>query len=155
MSESTLQADLQRELLRLTSVFSSGDVTIGDWSVLDGSSQSAPFAIIEVADALSVSDIDAQWDKTISLPFTLIVAFSDWDTSMLAFRDARQSVTDKLIDKDRYTSTSAALGWGLRSIATGGEISPVYDRYNENSAESLPVYLSQRIILEVEEISGG
>lgn len=155
MSESTLEADLQRELFRLTSIFSTGDVTIGDWSILDGSSQAAPFAIIEVADGMTVTGIESQYSIVRSIPMTLIVRFLDWDTSLLAFRDLRQSVIDQLLDVDHYTSTSAALAWGLRGMTNDGGIDPVYDRYNENTAESLPVYLSQRLLLEVEEISGG
>jgi hypothetical protein len=155
MSESTLQADLQRELLRLTSTFSSGDVTIGDWSVLDGSSQAAPFAIIEMADGFSMIDIQGERSNTWPIPFTILVAFSDWDTSMTAIRDLRETILNALVKVENYTATSAGLGWGLRTIAAGTGISEVYDRYQENAAESLPVYLSQQIVLEVEEVSGG
>lgn len=155
MSEAILQADLQRELLRLASVFSAGDVTIGDWSVLDGSSQNAPFAIVEVSDVFGVSNIETQYSLTRSIPLTLIIRFLDWDTSLLAFRDARQSVIDHLLATKYYSAASADLAWGLRGISSGSGIDPVYDRYNENASESLPVYLSQRIILEVEETSGG
>ena len=155
MSESTLQADLQRELLKLTALFSTGDVVIGDWSVLDGSSLAAPFVIIEVADDYNVTQLETEWQQTRSIPMTLIVRFVDWDTSMLAFRDTRQTVIDALTATMYYDSASVNLAWGLRGISNGSGIDPVYDRYNENSAESIPVYLSQRIILEVEETSGG
>ena len=112
MSESTLEADIQRELLLLTSVFSSGDVTIGDWSVLDGSSQSAPFAIIEVSDDFGITDIQTrQSEHTRQIPITLIVRWIDWDISMLAFRDARQSVLDCLINTPNYSRSSAKLAW--------------------------------------------
>lgn len=152
MSESVLQADLQRELLRLTSTFSAGDVPIGDWSVLDGSSQAAPFAIIEMSDDFSAIGLDSDYSNTWQIPFTLLVAFADWDTSMLAIAALRAIVIAALKDKAHFLPASAALGFGLRSIKSGTGISSVYDRYNENTAESLPVYLSQRIILEVEEL---
>lgn len=155
MSEATLQADLQRELLRLSALFSTGDVVVSDWGILDGSSQAAPFVIIGVTDTFGLSGIGEQWSIIRQIPMALIVRFVDWDTSLLAFRDARQAVLDALVDVDRYNAASAGLAWGLRGITAGGTIDPVYDRYNESPAESLPVYLSQEIILEVEETSGG
>jgi len=155
MTEAILQADLQRELLKLTSVFSTGDVVISDWSILDGSSQKAPFVIIEVSDDMEIDGIqERQWEKITSIPFTLIVRFVNWDTSMIAFQVARQSVIDALVNVSNYDRASVKLGWGLLSISSSGTVDPVYDRYNENSAESLPVYLSQKIILRVKEITG-
>jgi len=155
MSEATLSADLQRELLALTATFSSGDVTIGDWSILDGSSQAAPFAIIEISDDFSVTSIEDNPSTFWQLPFTLLVRFVDWDTSMLAIGALRQTVLDKLTSPVYFLAASASLAWGIRGISSNTGISEVYDRYNANTAESLPVYLSQRIILEVEEIQGA
>jgi len=155
MTEAILQADLQRELLKLTSVFSAGDVVISDWSILDGSSQKAPFVIIEVSDDMEIDGIqERQWEKITSIPFTLIVRFVNWDTSMIAFQVARQSVIDALVNVSNYDRASVKLAWGLLNISSSGTVDPVYDRYNENSAESLPVYLSQKIILRVKEITG-
>lgn len=154
MSESIIQADVQRELLAITSVFSSGDVTINDWSVLDGSSQGAPFAIIETTDDFTIEGMEDEPITRWQIPFNIIVRFIDWDTSMLAIRDLRQSVLDRLTKTVYYDPASTTLAWGLRGISSNTGISEVYDRYNENTAESLPVYLSQRIILDVEEIGG-
>jgi len=148
MTEATLQADLQRELLRLTSLFSSGDVTIGDWSVLDGSSQAAPFVIIEVAESFD-SDTENNWQTNWVIPFTLIVRFVDWDTSMLAMRDARATILTALRDTTHYHASSTALAWGLKRLSAASGIDAVYDSYNENTAESIPVYLSQRINFDV------
>lgn len=150
MTEATLQADLQRELLRLTATFSSGDVTIGDWSVLDGSSLAAPFVIIEVADTFD-SNTENTWTTNWTIPFTLLVRFIDWDTSMLAMRDARATVLTALRDTTHYHASSTALAWGLRKLSAATGIDAVYDRYNENTAESIPVFLAQKINLEVEE----
>jgi len=150
MTESTLQADLQRELLRLTSTFTSGDVTIGDWSVLDGSNLAAPFVIIEVAEAFD-SNTENTWTTNWTIPFTLIVRFVDWDTSMLEMRDTRQIVLAALRDTTHYHASSTALAWGARRISSATGIDAVYDRYNENTAESIPVFLAQKINLEVTE----
>ena len=156
MSENTIQADLQRELLRLTSVFSAGDVTICDWGVLDGSSQAAPFAIIDVSETFSMPDVTLrQWSNTWTIPFDIVVRFIDWDTSRLAIRDLRTSVIDALRDVTHYANASAILGYGLRKISSGSGINSIYDKYNENTAESLPAFLSQTIVLEVEETGSG
>lgn len=156
MSESTLQADLQRELLKLTSLFSTGDVTICDWSVLDGSSLSAPFAIIDAAESFDMTDATLrQWTNAWVIPFDLVVRFIDWDTSRLAIRDARQTIINALRDNTHYSSSSSALAWGLRRISAGSPIEEIYDKYNENTAESLPAFLSQTINLEVEETGNG
>lgn len=156
MSETILQADLQRELLKLTSLFSAGDVTISDWSVLDGSSQAAPFAIIDVCDTFDMPDITLETEaSTWILLFDLVVRFLDWDTSRLAIRDARTTILLALCDTAHYSSASAALAWGLRKISSGSSIEPIYDKYNENPVESLPAYLSQTINLEIEQIGGS
>ena len=156
MSESTLQADLQRELLRITSLFSAGDVTICDWGVLDGSSLSAPYAIIDVAEQFDMADATLrQWTNNWIIPFDLVVRFIDWDTSRLAIRDARATVIAALRDNTHYHASSTALAWGLRRIASGSPIEEIYDKYNENTAESLPAFLSQTINLEVEETGNG
>jgi hypothetical protein len=152
MSESTLQTDLQRELLRLTALFSAGDVTICDWGVLDGSSLSAPFAIIDAAEQFDMADVTLRsWSNAWIIPFDIVVRFIDWDTSRLAIRDARTTVIDALRDTTHYHASSTALAWGLRRIASGSPIEEIYDKYNESTAESLPAFLSQTINLEVQE----
>lgn len=156
MSETTLQTDLQRELLRLTATFSAGDVTICDWSVLDGSSMAAPFAIIDVAETFNMPDVTIrQWSCAWAILFDIVVRFVDWDTSRLAIRDLRAVVLDALRDTTHYHASSTALAFGLRKISAGSPIEEIYDKYNENTAESLPVFLSQTIILEVEETGNG
>lgn len=155
MTESILQADLQRELRRLTSVFGSDDVVICDWSVLDGSSQNAPFVIIDVADTFDIDGILGTYSEVWQLPFDLVVRFTDWDTARAALRDARESVITHLRKTENYNNASGLLAWGLRKISSGSGIEDIYDKYNENPIESLPVYLSQTIILEVEETAGA
>lgn len=151
MSEATLQADLQRELLRLTSTFSTGDVTICDWGILDGSSANAPYVIIDASDTFTASKAQSQWNQIWNIPFTLVVKFDDWDTSRADIAAKRQIVLAALRDTKNYNSASIALAWGLREIASES-IDPVYDRYAANPNESLPVFLSQKMIATVEEI---
>ena len=150
MSEATLQADLQREFLTLTSLFSNGDVTINDWNLLDGPNENAPYIIIENSDDFAIAAIQTSATRLWLIPFTLFVRFLDWGTSEAAFAAARQPVLDHLVNK-AYAAASGNLNFGIRSIRAGSPIGYVYDRYVENDAESLPVFLSQRIIVEVAE----
>jgi hypothetical protein len=152
MSEATLQADLQREFLTLNTLFSTGDVTINDWDVLDGPNVNAPYIIIENSDDFAIATIQTSASRLWMIPFTLFVRFLDWSTSEVVFAAARQPVLDKLdVKKSSFSSSSGRLRAGIRSIRSGGPIGYVYDRYVENDTESLPVFISQRIIVEVEE----
>ena len=151
MSEAIIQADIQRELLRLTSTFSAGDVTISDWGVLDGSSANAPYVIIDASGPFSLTRVQSQWIQVWNIPFALVVKFLDWDVSRADLAAKRETVLAALRDTKNYNSASIALAWGLREIG-GAEISPVYDRYATNPSESLPVFLSQEMTATVEEM---
>ncbi len=150
MSEATVQADLQREFLTLSSLFTAGDVTINDWAVLDGPNVNAPYIVIENSDDFAIATIQTDPIPLWMIPFTLFVRFLDWGTSEAAFAAARQPVLDHLVNK-AYQAASGTLNFGIRSIRSGSPIGYVYDRYVENEAESLPVFLSQRIIVETAE----
>jgi len=150
MSEATLQADLQREFLTLSSLFSAGDVTINDWDVLDGPIENAPYIIIENSDEFAIATLQTSPSRLWLIPFTLFVRFLDWSVSEVDFASVRQPVLDHLVNKG-YQAASGNLNFGLRSIRSGGPIGYVYDRYVQEEAESLPVFLSQRIIVETAE----
>jgi hypothetical protein len=152
VSEKTLQESIQTELLRLTSTFSTGDVVIDDWSVLDGPSSKAPYAIINASEEFSTDLIRSQWSTVWNIPVTLIVAFSDWGVTERALRDLRQTILDKLTNPDGFTSSNGVLAWGIQSVRSGGGFEGVYDRYVENPVEAIPVFLSHRVILNVQEI---
>lgn len=155
MSEAILQADLQRELLRLSSTFSSGDVTIDDWSILDGSSQNAPFVIIETADDTTHVDIQSDESSTIQIPFWIFVRFLNWGSSAEALRDVKDTIISALRKVENYLPASSVLGWGLRTIRSGSPVGEYYNKYDENLSENIPVFRTQLIILEVEETPGG
>ncbi len=150
MSEAILQADLQREFLSLTALFSVGDVTINDWNVLDGPAENAPYIVIENSDDFAVATLQTSPSRLWMIPFTLFVHWLDWSTSEVAFAAARQPVLDHLVNK-AYAAASSNLNFGIRSIRSGSPIGYVYDRYVENETESLPVFLSQRYIVEIAE----
>jgi hypothetical protein len=152
MTEAILQADLQRELLRLTATFSSGDVTINDRSILDGANASAPYVVIDSADTFRAELVQSEWQVTWTIPFMLVVKFIDWDTSRTSLSTVRQTVLSALMDVNNYHDSSALLSWGIQSINAETPIGEIYDRYLEEAVEALPVFLAQRITLQVLEI---
>lgn len=152
MTEAILQADLKRELLKLTSTFSTNDVTVNDRSVLDGANSNAPYVVIDSADTLHAEKMQEQWQVLWSIPFMLVVKFVDWDTSRTEMSSVRQTVLSALMDVENYHDDSGLLAWGLQSINTETPIGEIYDRYLEEGAEALPVFLAQRITLQVLEI---
>ena len=154
MSEATLQADMQRELLRDTGTFSSGDVVINDWSILDGPNDKAPYVIIQSSDDPGVELI--QEEKALfryTIPFTIVVQFDDWDSARSALQTTRQTVLNRLSKKTaEFQDASGRLDWGLRTIRSLEPVSEIYDRYAENPEESLPIFLAHRLGALVEEI---
>jgi len=154
MSEAVLQADLQREILRDTGTFSSGDVTINDWSILDGKNSNAPYVIIQSSDDPRVDLM--QEEKALfayTIPFTIVVKFDDWDTARAALQTTRQTVLNRLTRKSaEFLDASGRLDWGLRGIRSLEPVSEIYDRYAENPEESLPIFLAHRLGALVEEL---
>lgn len=152
MSEKVLAESIQSELLRLTSLFSEGDVVINDWSILDGSSERAPYVNIETSDDVNLVDIQSDRRVTWLIPLTITVRFTDWDGSLIALRDCRQTVIEHLLQTEEFLEANGKLAWGLRGLRNEGRVAGVYDKYPENEAEALPVFVSQKLICTVEEI---
>jgi hypothetical protein len=151
MSEAVIQADLQRELLRLTGTFSAGDVVINDWSILDQGNAKAPYINIETAETFNTTLVQSQWQTLWTIPFLLIEKFTDWDTTRGLIASDRALILAGLLNVDSYDDKSALLAFGIREIQGSGEV-PVYDRYPENSVEAIPVFLAFRMIVTVQEI---
>jgi hypothetical protein len=160
MSEAVLQADLQRELLTLSSHFSSGDVTINDSSVLENTDL-APYAIVESADEFELETVDTQWSNIWQLPFMLAVYFTDSDAAANSLTTLRDAVLAHLLDKESYSASSAKLAYGLRGVRPAGPTDYIYDSARVQAAESegleppLPMYLAQRLICTVQEVQVG
>src|SRR5687768_6241012 len=110
VSEATLQADLQREFLSLSSVFSVGDVTVNDWNVLDGPIENAPYIIIENSDDFAIAAVQTDPIPLWMIPFTLFVRFLDWGMSEAAFASVRQPIVAHLINKN-YQAASGNLNF--------------------------------------------
>jgi hypothetical protein len=147
MTEKTIQEALQTVLLA-TSTFSTGDVTINDWGVLDNSTANAPYVVIETADDFeSLFRVDSD-ENTYQVILNLIERFVDWDTSKTAFRDTREIVRAALANP-----ANAVSGLAVRDVRSGGAISPIYESYGqaEIQPDALPVFLFQRLIAECQE----
>ena len=153
MSEANLQVMMQTELLRITGTFSSGDVVINDWSILDGPNANAPYVNIQSSDTVSVENIQQEEPLTrYTIPFTVVVKFDDWDTARAALQTVRQTVIDWLKDTASFQDANGRLAWGLRSIRSLEPVSEIYDKYVENTEEALPVFLAHKLGAVVEEI---
>lgn len=161
MSEATLQADLQRELLTITGSFSAGDVTINDMDVLSGPTDNAPYAIVETADDFELELIDTQWSNTWQIPLLLVVFFTDSDAAQNALTTLRDAVIAKLLNKGGFSASSSKLTWGLRGIRNAGPTDYIYDSAKVRAAEDqdleppLPTYITQRLVATVQEIQIG
>jgi hypothetical protein len=151
MSEATLQVDLQRELLRLTTLFSSGDVVINDWSILDQGNAKAPYINIETAEGFDATGAQSQWELVWKIPFMLIEKFTDWDETRGLIATHRSVILTALLETDKYLDASGLLAYGIREINGQNEV-PIYDRYPEDEAESLPVFLGFRMSVTAHEI---
>lgn len=147
MSEYTIQQGIQT-FIQSMSEFADADVVINDWSLLDQSTTLAPYVIIENSDDFKTmwrtKSAEASWN----IPITLLEAFSDWKTTLDNFRTRRQAILDAF-----DTSPGAVPGLTVDTIRNDGAIGQVYAAYMtpEQAANALPVFLSQRIILEAQE----
>jgi hypothetical protein len=151
MTEKDVQSQLQNELLTLTTLFSTGDVVINDWSVLDGPTAKAPFVIIEDSGTVEVGNPQVFSPTTWVLPFTIVVAFRNWAESLNSFRDTRQAVLSHLQAVDSFAGVNGALAVGIREIRSQGEILSVFLKYTEDAANALPTFLAQDFILTISE----
>lgn len=152
MSEATLATCLQNVLLTLN-IFSAGDVTINNWGVLDQSSAKAPYVIIEIADTFDLENLqNSSITENWSLLFTLVERFDDWDTSLTVLSADREAILAKLANTSSYGSSNDELALGIRSIHSDGEIRRIYSSNVSNPADALPVFIAQRVRLEVETI---
>ncbi len=150
MDDSTLLTQLKTQLLILTTTFSDDDVVINDWSILDGPSSAAPYALIETPDDVEVLEIesDAQY-SLVAIPVYLIVRFLDWTSAKNDLLSLRTTVINHLIHPEDFAQDQGQLGAIIRKIRSGSDVVGIYDRYEENQEESLPVFLAQLILIDV------
>lgn len=154
MSEATLQNDLQRELLRLTTIFGPGDVVINNWSILDQGNAKAPYINIETAEAFNATGAQSQWDILWTIPFMLFEKFTDWDPTRALIATHRSAILTALLETDKYLDASGLLAYGIREIIGHNEV-PVYTKYLDDYAEAIPVFLGFRMSITAHETRRG
>lgn len=149
MSEATIQTGVQTILQGVTG-FASASIVINDWSILDKSNSGSPYVLIETADNF-VSRRDTmtnnnRWD----IPLFLIERFIGWEDTLNNLATHRQAI----IDEFNEVGSNRSPGGGAITadvIRNEGRIVPLYDAYAVNKNEAIPIFLAQRIILEIEE----
>ncbi len=152
VTEKTIQEAFQTAL-RALSNFADADVTINDWSVLDGSVDNAPYVIIENADDWDSVQQTVTAVDNMRIPFTLVVklAADTWKTALDNFRDARQAIKDCFQGTGR--SAFGYAGVYIPRIRPDGPVGYIYspDVDPEQQPYATPLFISQRMIAEVEE----
>ena len=135
--------------LRTLDEFDDADVVDNDSSILDQSVAGAPYAIIYTSDNFLSEQTTLIEENSWDIPVLLVVEFEDWETSMIAFRALRQTVLD-LFNENSSADNRTADGLYIPRIRSDSPIEGVYDMH-DFSDQSVPDFLSQRIIFEVEE----
>lgn len=156
MSEKTIAEGIQA-ILQGMDDFSAGDVGIEEWTMLDGSTQNAPFVIIAISDDFdSRQDAKAQ-SETWEIKVNLYVRFVDWGESRLKFRNTRQNILDEFNEqgsKSRSADITSKL-IDIQSIRNGDDVGPWYPPFEtkEELLASDPIFLHQEFIFETREDS--
>jgi hypothetical protein len=136
---------------RAMSDFQDADVVIGDYGILDGPLDNAPYILIEKGGFTSSQQTqtpNTDWE----IPTLLIVRFVDWPTSIVDLMTREQAIIDRfnVVGSNRSPGAVSAVTINAHTIRSDGEFLPLYDKFADTTV-SLPDYLTQRIIFEVNE----
>ncbi len=152
MSEAAIQTALQT-LIRAMTAYEDNSVTINDWSILDNLGEAhAPFCIIGSSDNFmarqDTQEANTRWD----MPITIFEAFTGWQATLAGITLRRQA----LVDMINTAGTNRSVGTSeitIDAVRNDGLVEPYYDPYldPDQIAIAEPIYLRQRIVLEVEE----
>lgn len=154
MSEKLIAEGIQT-ILQAMADFASGDVTINDWGILDGSRSAAPYVIIQTSDDfISRQDASSQVE-TWSIKIHLFTEFQGWD-ALTDFRDTRQAIIDEFNEVGTNRAAGQAGLTDTRELRNEGEIDYVYRSYEDDDEEEVsdPNFVHQVIIFETFEEAG-
>jgi hypothetical protein len=148
MSEATLQQSLKRTLQALSG-WQEVTVVINDWHILDGSLDNAPYALIETADSFA-----ALQDRMIpvinwQIPVTLLCRFTDWGETYNQMRDIRQAIINEIAANSEFSTC-----YLVNVVRSDTGIGEWYDPHQSSELDRMPIFITQRIILEIEESTG-
>lgn len=149
-TELQLQEGIQTAL-RTLSAFSSADVVINDWTLLDGSSTNAPFLIIENADEFDarqqVKTPGTIWQEQV----TLLERWTMWTETMNLFRLHRQAILDAFDNADgNFRNAGGLSGVMINRIRSANAPGPVYhpDVDPALRQDMMPLFWAQTMIFE-------
>lgn len=147
MSEKAVQEGIQDAIQSLTG-FANADVVINDWTILDQTVASGPYAIIRNSDTFS-NDASINTNTTWHVPIEIYEAFTEWDASSGAFRDTRQTVIDAFSGVNR--SAGGIVGMLVKDVHSGADVEYYYGPHAEHEELADPIFIAQSIILVCEE----
>lgn len=152
MSELSIQTAAQATIQSIAA-FSSADVTINDWRILDGSVANAPYVIIESADEFTSDQTVMTPDTRWTMKLWLFERFTEWKTTLDNFTVRRQAIIDEFNEVGSNRSAGGAAATDANPIRSGSPIQPYYDPQTPASLiqESDPIYLYQLLLLDVRE----
>ncbi len=152
MSEATVQAGLKTLILAM-SEFSSGDVVINDWDVLDGEMAKSPFVIISEADNFiarrDTTTPNTKWEVKV----TLYQEFKEnWKDAYNSFRTNRQALIDTMNITDNRSADGIS-GVTIDEIRAGSPLQIWVDPGTPQELQSrvMPLFISQELLFDVEE----
>jgi len=152
MSEKAIQEGIQ-DTLQAMSEFATADIVINDWNILDQTIANAPYVRIENSDAFTSRQDATSSEEVWEIPVTIIVAFTEWTTSLDSLRDLRQAIIDEFNTVGGNRSAGGTAATTADIIRSGGPLLQVFDPYNEpeHNQESLPIFLAMPLIFEFRE----
>ena len=152
MTELARREDIQT-VLQTMDEFDNADVTLGDYSVLDGSIHSAPYCIVESAE---VFELDLTGEiSTVSITYdidvVLFVQFIGWRKTAQSISEIRYKIMEKFSNDSGVLPNEGDISVQLRNISNGSPIDswPVLYSAPKNKAEATPSFLYQALTFSV------
>lgn len=157
MSEYAVQTALQ-VLFQGMAAFDDADVVINDWRILDGSTQAAPFVIIETGDEIGSVQTSRYAETTYSIKVYLFETFTTWKETLDNFTTRRDAILTLFNDSSTGNRAAgsvdaASVAIDIEEIRASSGVEPWYTRYvsAEDAANAVPNYLWQLLIFQAKE----
>jgi hypothetical protein len=83
------------------------------------------------------------------IPVTLFVRFTDWGETYNAMRDLRQAVINEIAANREFSTC-----YLVNVVRSDTPIGEWYDPHIDSAANPMPVFVTQRLMLEIEESTG-
>lgn len=151
MSEATIQAGIQATFQAMAQ-FDSADVTICDWSILDGANSAGPYVIIEPADDVRSRQDVVTPENRYGIKVGLWQQWADYETSLVAFATLRQA----MLTAFNTTTGERNPGATNADITEIRNITPIQYAPNPNlppelAAQADPIFIMQMFVFDTVE----